>query len=325
MRGNSTGVLIFSENTELALELLTVASPLADKLGKNLASVVIGNDTELAAKKHLSYGAHRIFTVSNPSLDYPYTEPYVDIILQIAQEEKPDLILVGATRNGSNLAASLGQKLGVVSATECLDLKLEDSNMIVERMYYGGRFVIRQQFKNKPWLATIPPSRFEAQPSKNASNGEILQLSVSPRSPKTKLLEVREREKGTVQIESADIIVSVGRGVREKEDIKIIQELAETIGGVIAGSRPVTEDLKWLPGDAQVGLSGKKVKPTLYVACGISGQIQHIVGMRDAKVVVAINTDPEAPIGEESDFFVVHDLYKFVPALTKAFKEALGS
>lgn len=230
-------------------------------------------------------------------------------------------VLVGGTRSGNEAAARLAHRLGVSCATDCLSVQFDGSNVVVERNYYGGRFLAKQAFLTSPAVLTIPPRRFEPLPGNSSRRGEVLRHRFTSQRSAVKVLEQKPRTRGKVEIEKAEVVVSAGRGVKKKEDLRLVEELAKTIGGEVAGSRPLTEDLKWLPVDVQVGLSGKKVKPRLYLACGISGQIQHVVGMREAKVVVAINTDAQAPILQEADYYVVGDLYKVVPLLTAAFKQ----
>jgi electron transfer flavoprotein alpha subunit len=220
------------------------------------------------------------------------------------------------------VAARLAQRLGVASASECLALELDQAgDLVVERFVYGGRFVARRVLHSVPKIAAVQTKRFEPLPRDEKRQGEITELAVQLSPSAVTLLEVKEPERSRVDIGKAEVIVSAGRGVSAKQDLALIESLARALGGEIAGSRPLIE-MQWLPQDRQVGLSGQTVKPKLYVACGVSGQIEHIAGMRPARTVVAINANPDAPIHREADYSIVGDLYQFVPELVAALEES---
>ena len=182
----------------------------------------------------------------------------------------------------------------------------------------------RQLLKTAPRIATVPPKRFPRADRVSKPLGSTRTLSVELPAPRIKTVSVNPRSRSQVDISKAEVIVSAGRGVKKMEDLEQLQQLAELLGGVLAGSRPLTGDVDWLPADRRIGLSGQTVKPNLYIACGISGQIEHIVGMKGARTVVAINNDAKAPIHAEADYSVIGDLYEIVPALTLACEKAMG-
>jgi electron transfer flavoprotein alpha subunit len=241
------------------------------------------------------------------------------------------VVLVGATVCGIEVAARLAQRLGTGCLGECLDLRVEDGALIARRRVLG-RFVATQRLApsdsaspSSPLLATIPPRRWEAPPPGSSGGGEVETLSVELPQPRVKRVESRARDEDRVDLEGAEVVVGAGRGLARAEDLVLVEELARVLGGVVGATRPLTDDLGWLPASSKIGLSGRTVKPRLYIACGISGQIEHLVGIREAEVVVAINRDPDAPIFQAADYLLVDDLYELVPALTRALGELLGS
>lgn len=222
-----------------------------------------------------------------------------------------DYLFIGASTLGREIAALVSQKLGYPMESEIFDFKVDDGKTIVKRYYFGGKTVMTKETEAK--VFTLLPGSAEVKRSAQGSYtvNKIELMS----SPKTKLLSVEQKAKGSVDITKAQIIVAVGRGIGKKEGIELAKKLADKLGGEIAGSRPICSDLHWLEEDRQVGLSGKKVRPKIYIALGISGQIQHIVGMRDSKIVIAINKDKNAPIFNEADYGIVGDIYTVVPLL----------
>ncbi len=202
-----------------------------------------------------------------------------------------------------------------------LGLDEERRMLVADRPSYGGILVSTEICTTRPQIATVPPRVFEPAAPRQGQRGEIIRTDVDLTPPKTRVVRVASKEVRGVGLEDASVIVSAGRGVAKKEDLRILQELASVLGGEVGCSSPLAEDLKWLPLERLVGLTGRKVKPNLYVACGISGQVQHITGMRGSRTVVAINTDPEAPIFQQSDYCVRGDLYEIVPLLTEAFRK----
>ncbi|HLG29472.1 MAG TPA: electron transfer flavoprotein subunit alpha/FixB family protein, partial [Candidatus Brocadiales bacterium] len=214
----------------------------------------------------------------------------------------------------------IAQKFGAGCATDCVDFSLEHEKLIVKRFVLGGRFIAAQRFLRNPQIVTVPTRRFEKKLD-TTRTGEIIKTSLKPAEPRVQVLEIKDKTSQKLRIEEADIIVSAGRGLKKKEDLMLIESLAKALGGAVGCSRSVAADLKWLPEEHWVGLSGHKVKPKLYIAIGISGQVQHIAGIRDAKTIIAINNDPNAPIFKACDYGIVGDLYDIVPALTNAIRK----
>lgn len=314
------GVFVFSENRNLTLELLGKGRELADKLRTKLAAILLGKNVKNQANQLIQHGADRVLLMDNPQLEKFQVEPYLSVLTELAVSQKPEIILIGSTRNGKELASRLAAGLETGCVPDCTELNIENGRLVAKRIVYGGNAVATITFKTKPEIATVPLRVFEKiEPEER--RGEIVEVDVKLEEPKIEVVEVKEIEAGKVGLEEADIIVSGGRGVKNKEDFKMFSELAETLSGQVGNSRPIAEDRKWFTD--WIGLSGRKVRPSLYVACGISGMIQHVAGIRDSRVIVAVNKDPEAPIFDVADYIVIGDLYEIVPALTSELKKTL--
>lgn len=233
--------------------------------------------------------------------------------------EKPELVFLPATKFGKEVSARLAAKLDAPLAAECRSVRPVDGLVEVERMVFSGNGVATEVLSKMPAVLTLQAGIVE--PKKNPRSGPVVRLEVASQ-PSIKTLEVkRKSESSAIRLEEAERIVAVGRGLQRREDLEMIKQLAELLHAAVGGSRPLAADLGWLSDDQWIGLSGHKVKPKLYVAIGISGQVQHIAGMRDSKVVVAINKDPNAPMAANSDYYVVGDLYKIVPELIRQLKQ----
>jgi electron transfer flavoprotein alpha subunit len=303
------------------LELLGKGRELADKLQTKLATVLLGKKVKDQAQHLIQYGADKIFLMENPEVGGFRLEHYLSVLAELADRWKPEIILIGSTCDGKELASRLAVRLETGCVPDCTELNItENGQPRVKRIVYGGNAVAEMAFKTRPAIVTVPSRVFEKLDEKERT-GEIIQVDVKLEEPKTEIVETREVEAGKVGLEEADIIISGGRGLKNKEDFKMFNELAETVRGQVGNSRPIAEDRRWFTD--WIGLSGRKVKPSLYMACGISGMIQHVAGIRDSKVIVAINKDSEAPIFEVADYIVVGDLYKIIPALTSELKKTL--
>ncbi len=315
------GVWVFSENLDLMLELLGKGSELADKLSVELTAVLMGYNVKDQTSKLIEHGADKIFIVDRPALKNFYVEPYTSALVQLVQQHKPEILLIGSTRRGREVASRLATRLETGCVPDCTELSIDDGGrLIMSRMVYGGNAIATEVCRVKPQIATVPPRVFEKLEFKERK-GEVVEADVELEEPRTEVVETREIEAAKVKVEEAKVIVSGGRGVEKKEDFEILEELAEILGGQVGNSRPLAEDRKWFT--EWIGLSGHKVRPSLYVACGISGVIQHVAGIRDSHVIVAINKDAEAPIFEVADYVVVGDLYEVVPALSVALRKLL--
>jgi len=316
-----SGVWVFSELPSLAKELLGKGRELADQLGTEL--VAISHETETEPQKYTQHGADKVLLLSNPSLSTFQVDTYTDAFAELAGERKPEIILIGATRTGLEFAPRLAERLKTGCVTEATKLELDaDKNFVLmDRVTFGGNVVETHVFRVKPQIATIPKGLFSPPPPDTSKKGEIIKVEPRVRPQATKLVETKPKDTRGVKLADAPVIISFGRGLKKKEDIAIVEQLAAAVGGVVACSRPIAEDLKWLPENQYVGLSGQKVSPKVYFACGISGQIQHLTGIRGSRIVVAINNDPKAPIFEFSDYGIVADMYQALPAITQAAKE----
>jgi electron transfer flavoprotein alpha subunit len=271
----------------------------------------------------VQHGADKVFLISDPALTTFQVDGYTDALTALVNEHKPDVLLIGATRSGLELAPRLAERLktGCVTETTRLELDAEKKFVLMERVTYGGNLVETHISRSRPQIATIARGLFSPIPADPSRKGEIVKVEPKIKPSNTKVLETKPKTAKGVKLADASIIVSFGRGVRKKEDLAIIEQFAQAVGGAVGCSRPIAEDLHWLPVEQYVGLSGQKVNPKVYFACGISGQIQHLTGIRGSKIIVAINNDPKAPIFEFSDYCVVGDLYQVIPALSNAVKE----
>jgi electron transfer flavoprotein alpha subunit len=314
-----TKVLVFSENNNLLLEILSKGREIADTLQTKVATVLLGEKAGEKAEDLIKHGADTVYIVENQEPEQFQIEEYLSILHRITNDIKPEIILISSTKNGKNLAAKLATRLNAGCMPDCSKLSINNEGKIIgERITYGGNAIAKVALRGKPQLITIPPKAFEKSDPKERK-GQIVKLNIKKEAAKTEILETKPFEVSNVKIEDAEIIVSCGRGIEKQEDTNLLKDLAEIIGGQVGNTRPLAEDRKWFTD--WVGLSGHKVSPKLYIACGISGIIQHMAGIRDSKTIVAINKDPEAPIFEVADYGVVGDLYEVLPALIKALKK----
>jgi len=315
------GILVFSEKHDLMLEMLGKGREIADKLQTSLAAVLMGFNVQEKVDEVIKYGADKVYVIDNQALEHFQIEAYLSVLHNLAVNYKSEIILIGSTRNGKPLAARLATRLEVGCVPDCNRLSVDDERRLVgERITYGGNAAAKITFKTKPQIATVPARAFE-KPERKDRSGQVIRLDVKVEEPKTEIVETKPLEVSSVRIEDADVIISCGRGLGKKEDRELLDELATVLCGQVGCSRPLAEDRKWFT--EWVGLSGHKVKPKLYIACGISGVIQHVAGIRDAKVIVAINKDENAPIFEVADYGVVGNLYEILPALKEALKKQL--
>ena len=315
------GVWVFSENKDLMLELLGKGKELAASLKTELAAILLGHNVKDKATELFGYGADKVYLVDNPLLAKPLAEPYVSALTSLARQYKPDILLFGSTRKGKELASRTAARLETGCVPDCTCLSIDASKrLLMGRVVYGGNAVATHFCRTKPQITAVPQRVFEKPPFK-AGKGEVVKFDVKLEEPKTEIVDVKRTEAAKVKIEEAKIVVAGGRGLDKKEDFAILDELARILGGQVAYTRPLCEDRKWFTD--WVGLSGHYIKPALYIGCGISGVIQHVAGIRDSQIIVAINKDPEAPIFEVADYKIVGDLYEIVPALSEALKKQL--
>ena len=312
------GALIYSEDVDVSLELVTLAT----KLGIDSAVAILGSgDLSEVARKVSVSGVSRIFQISNDSLKDLLTGPVVDALEAIYSQANPALVLIGSTKRGKGVAATLATRLKIACISDALKLELHGRDSTAERLVWGGNSIAKVASKDVA-VVTIPSRAYPR--ASGTSTPSVKHVEFQPKPNRVTMVGKREKPKGQVSLKDAETIVSAGRGFKKKEDLSLLDDLILVLNGVLGASRPLTSDLEWLPEERQVGLTGTTVKPKLYIAVGISGQIQHLTGMRDSKVVVAINTDKNAPIFQECDYGAVGDLYLIVPELVKALKAQLG-
>ena len=314
------GVWIFSEKKEQSFELLSIGRETAAKMGGGVTVLLAANAA--GGQECLDRGADQVLLLPALPADQS-TDAYLPVLAEEARQGEPGLILFAATARGKELAARLAVRLNTGLCSQCLALAYDEAKGILEmeRLAYGGTAVQRVRCLSRPAVATVPLRTFEpASVVGEGRKGTVRELPTPPPSP-VKVLERRAKPRESKDITEAKVVVSVGRGLAKKEDLDLLRQLAEALGGELGGTRPVTEELHWLPQDACIGLSGVTIKPDLFLGIGVSGQIQHVTGIRGAKVIAAVNKDENAPIFAAADFGIVGDLYDVVPKLLAELKK----
>jgi len=328
--GEYRGVWVFLEQTDgepatVSWELLGVGNTLARQLNVDLCSVVIGEKVERLCHESFAYGADKAYLIDDPIFRYYRTEPYFKALCNLVQKHKPEILLIGATGVGRDLAGALATCLSTGLTADCTGLAVDHERRLLmqTRPAFGGN-IMATIVTEKAWpqMATVRPHTMHMHEKDPSRHGEIIheRLAMCEDEIATKVLEIIERKQvGNVDIAGADFIVSGGRGMQSAENFRVLQELAGELGGVVACSRCVV-DAGWMPAERQVGQTGKTVRPKIYIAVGISGAIQHLVGMQNSDIIIAINRDKHAPIFEAAHYGLVGDLFKIVPSLTKQIK-----
>jgi len=329
------GIWVFLEQKRgkvqsVAYELLGKAQELAKKLNCQVSGVLIGNKLEDQLDELIWHGADNIYLVEAPEIAEYQDEPYTNILVQLIEKHKPEIMLCGATAIGrsliSRVAIKLKNKAGLTADCTGLDIEPEKKILLQTRPAFGGNImatIISPNFR--PQMATVRHKVFQPMSPDKHRKGKIIKedFDGSVYISRTKLLDIVEEVETLVNLAEADIIVSGGRGMGGPENFKLLEELAHVLGAAVGSSRAAV-DAGWMPYSHQVGQTGRTVAPKIYFACGISGQIQHLVGMQSSKIIVAINKDPDAPIFKVATYGIVGDLFQIVPALTKRFKETLN-
>ena len=313
------------ELRDITFEMLTKGRQISQKTNADLTVILLGHNVKEFAKS-LADHAKKVLIIDDVRLENFNAETYQQVLSHLISERKPSLILIGHSAFGVDLAPSLATELSMPLATDCIDLKFEGERLVVVRQVYGGKVNVEAVLrKSEGYIVTLRPATFEVEEDKGAG-GEIVEIA-SPLSKDVtykRFIEYVQPPAGEVDITAADIIVAIGRGIKDADNMPIVEKLAEALGGVLACSRPIV-DKDWLPTDRQVGTSGKTVKPKLYVAVGISGAFQHISGMKNSDLIIAVNKDSKAPIFRVADYGIVEDLLKVVPVLTEKIKEEKSS
>jgi electron transfer flavoprotein alpha subunit len=313
------GIWIIAETREQALELLGAGRSLAPDMGASLTAIV--RKEAGPPEDYIARGADEVLLLTELPPDQPFGA-HLPAIEQEAKTAYPDLILFIPSARGKELAARLASRLGAGLCSGCTALAFDKASgsIRMERLAYGGAAIQKLTSSAKPVIVGVPPRSFEPAQPLDGRQGKTRELPSPPRSA-VKILERKPKEKVTKDITEARVIVCAGRGFDKKEDLTLARELADALGGELGATRPLTEELHWLPEDLCIGLSGVQVKPELYVGLGVSGQIQHMTGVRGAKVVCGINRDENAPIFALSDFGIVGSLYEVVPKIIEELKK----
>ena len=302
-------ILVLGETSRDVGEALSAVS----SIESDRVVVVVSESPEEASKA--SMHGYKVYHVNTRS-----TEAAYKLLVGVYEREQPDLIVSVSTRNPRDLLSRLAGTLDLPLATNVRKIGVDNGKIVYERAVLSERSISVEEVE-PPAILLVTPRLFK--PVAGRGQGSIEELK--PREePVARIVEVRRKELGGARIEEADVVVGVGRGFRKREDLKLAFELAELLGGAVGGSRPIAADLKWLPEDAWIGISGKRISPKLYIAVGISGAPQHMAGVSGSKIIVAINKDKSAPIFRYADYGVVADLYEFLPLLIKKLRERKG-
>ena len=324
----SGGVWVFIENRDGAIsaisrEALGAARGVANDLGASLTGLVFGQNVAGAAAAAFDLGADAVIAADDATLAGGRLEAFGPLVVKLAQERRPDVLFFGASTRGRDLAAWTGADLNAGVVAEAIDLKVEGSTVRATRAIYTGKLLSETFVKGAPQIVTLRSRAFaQAESTGKTGTPEMVAAAVTEDAIPTKVVGFEDKG-GKVSLTDASKIVSGGRGVGGPEGFEPLRELTDVLGAALGASR-ATVDAGWIPYEHQVGQTGKTVAPDLYIACGISGAIQHQAGMRSSKVVVAINKDPDAPIFKLARYGIVGDLFKVVPALTAEFRKRLN-
>ena len=340
------GVFVFAQQVDnkvsgIALELIGEGKRLAEKLSTEVTAVLVGSGVKDLADELAAYGADRVILVDDPELKEYRTEPYAHALASVINEYKPEIMLVGATAIGRDLGPTVSARVKTGLTADCTVLEIGDfplvavpgkeadqkhKQLLMTRPAFGGNTIATIACPdNRPQMATVRPGVMQKIAPIAGAKANIVEFNpgFTPNNRYVEILNIVKAVKNTANIMDAKILVSGGRGVGSKENFKLLEDLAEVLGGTVSCSRAVVEN-GWLPVDLQVGQTGKTVRPQIYFAIGISGAIQHVAGMEDSDLIIAINKDEDAPIFDVADYGLVGDLNKIVPALTAALKAELG-
>ena len=322
------GVWIVAEQRDgvlrkISFELAGAARKLADQLGEEVSAVLLGSGVANVAGELAKYGVDKIYVADNAAFEPYTTDAYGAAIAKIVREQAPAILLLGATSQGKDLSSRLAGKLATGLATDCTELKIADGRMVAVRPMYAGKCFAEVVSTANPQMASLRPNVFPAGEKAGAGEAIPFDAALDPAELKTKVVEVQKDAAGRVDLTEANIIVSGGRGMGGPDNYKVLEELADVLKATVGASRAAV-DSGWRPLTDQVGQTGKVVSPNLYIACGISGAIQHLAGMSSSKYIVAINKDSEAPIFTKADFGIVDDLFKVVPELIKECRALVG-
>lgn len=323
------GVWIFAEQRSqklapVSLELLGVGRKLANKLGVELGAILLGYEVEELASQLIASGADKVYLVDSDILTNYCENTYTKVIVDLILAQKPEIFLLGATSRGRTIAPRIAARLKTGLTADCTELEIDEENIFLQtRPAFGGNLMATILTPNhRPQMATVRPKVMPKPTPEVNRTGEIIKVkpNVTKEDIKTKILSLVKEIKEEVNLEEAEIVIGGGRGLQSAENFKLISELAKVLGGAVAASRAVV-DAGWISHYHQVGQTGKTICPKLYIACGISGAIQHLVGMQTSECIVAINKDKDAPIFNVATYGLVGDLFEILPVLIEEFKK----
>jgi electron transfer flavoprotein alpha subunit len=320
-------ILAFAEQRDgkfkkSSYEAVQTASQIASKLGAEFAAVVIGSNIAGAAAQLGNYGAQRVVAVDEARLAAHSNTAYAKALAEVAQKEDAAIVFLPASQMGKDIAPRIAVKLGAGLAADCIELKVDGQDIVATRPVYAGKALVDVRVTSPKKVFTLRPNVFTATETKGTATVEKTAVSLEDGDFRSVVKEVKVAE-GRPDVTEAEIIVSGGRGLKGPEHFALIEELADVLGAGVGASRAVV-DAGWRPHDEQVGQTGKTVSPTLYIACGISGAVQHLAGMSSSKYIVAINKDKDAPIFQVADYGIVGDVFEILPELSRQLKETLG-
>ncbi|MBP1890698.1 electron transfer flavoprotein alpha subunit [Clostridium moniliforme] len=323
------GVWVFAEQREgelqkVSLELLGEGRKIADKLGVKLTALLLGNNIKGLANTLGENGADEVIVADNKELEHYTTDGYTKVICDLATERKPGILFIGATFIGRDLGPRVAARLSTGLTADCtqLDVVVENGDLLATRPAFGGNLMATIACPDhRPQMATVRPGVFSKVEEKNDNfKVEEVEVKLSSEDIRTKVVEIVKETREVEDISEANFIISGGRGMGSKENFQKLYELAEVLEGSVAGSRAAV-DKGWIERDYQVGQTGKTVRPNIYIACGISGAIQHAAGMQDSDMIIAVNKDDSAPIMKMADYAIVGDINKVLPELIAQFRE----
>ncbi len=310
---------------KVSLELLSLCKKLKEKFKEEISCVLVGYNLESFAQILGEYGADKIFLAEDEILKSYSNDAYSKAIADLVKEHNPKILLGGATAQGKDLLPLVSAKLNTGLAADCVAVDIDEGGkLICTRPMYAGKVKVTATLESFPQMASLRPNVLEVLPPDKSKKAEVIKVKpeIDQDNLRVKLIEVKKEKKGKIDLTEADVIVSGGRAMKSAENFKLLEDLAEALGeGTTVGASRAAVDAGYVPHDIQVGQTGKVVNPNLYVACGISGAIQHLAGMITSKCIVAINKDPEAPIFQKADYGIVGDLYKILPVLTGIIKK----
>ena len=321
-------VLVIAEQRDgilkkVAFEMLGAGAELAAALGGSVEAALLGSGLDGLPDTLAQYGATKVYVADDDSLASYSSEGYTDTLAAIIGQSEPAIVLIGATAMGRDLAPRLAARLGVGLASDCTALEIADGRLVATRPVFAGKALAKVKLNGDPQMATVRPNVLAAPEPNTGATAAVEPVAALADSVRARVVDIVGAGEGEIDVAEADVIVTGGRGVDGPEGFAPIRSLAKTLGAAVGASRAAV-DAGWIEHAHQVGQTGKTVTPNLYIACGVSGAIQHLAGMKTSKVIVAVNKDPEAPIFKLANYGIVGDLFEVVPLLEKEFQALLS-